>query len=79
MRRGYGTIGGQHSRLNAFEDDLQSLLLIRSLRYLEGVFDHVDLGALGFLERVLPPRLSGFLDREYEVVLWVKFAKVFFN
>src|SRR5438477_8679624 len=63
----------------AFDHDHQSLVVIRSLGNLERVFDHVNLGAFGILRRVVPPRLSTFLDREYELVLWVKFPKIFFD
>ena len=54
-------------------------VLIRTLGYLERVLDHVGLCALGIYGCIVPSRLSGLRDGEYELVLRVKFPKVFFN
>src|SRR5216684_2551137 len=67
------------SHVAAFDHDLQSLIVIRPLGDLERVLDHMDLCALGVLRRVMPPRLSAFLDREYEIVFRMKFPKIFFD
>ena len=74
--QGDSAIVHELSNVEAFDYDLQSLLLIRSLGYLKRVLDHMNLCALGILGRVVPPRLSAFLDREYELVFRVKFPKI---
>ena len=70
---------GYRSLLEAFDCDLQPLVLIRTVGYLECVLDHIVLCALGIYRRVIPPRLSTFLDRKNEIIFRVKFAKILFH